>query len=88
MNEVLPGRHVWALNDKASDPEAADYAFLCLDPDGKIIAWNAGARRTYGYTSEEIIGQPASCLYLDNDESGVDFAGRIEKDRCRGSSWN
>ena len=84
MNEVLPGRHVWGLNDKASDTEAADYAFLCLDPGGKIIAWNAGAQRMYGYISEEIIGQPASRLHADNEDSGLDFRGELKKTAAEG----
>ena len=67
MNDVLPGRHVLVLHDdsgqKNAGAEGQDYAFLSLDADGRIVAWHAGAERVYGYTSEEIIGQHASCLY-------------------------
>ncbi len=34
-----------------------DYAICLLDPDGRIINWNAGAERIYGYRAVEIIGQ-------------------------------
>jgi PAS domain S-box-containing protein len=36
---------------------STEYAIAALDLDGQILAWNDGARRTYGYTAEEIIGK-------------------------------
>jgi PAS domain S-box-containing protein len=33
--------------------------------DGRILTWNKGAERLYGYSAEEIIGQPASIVYDD-----------------------
>ncbi len=75
-NDVLPGRHVLVLNDSSGQKSAAadghDYAFLSLDADSRIVAWYAGAERIYGYSSEEIVGQPASCLYIDDGEARVD----------------
>ncbi|MGA2409902.1 MAG: PAS domain-containing protein [Candidatus Binataceae bacterium] len=35
---------------------------LMLDPDDRIILWNEGCERMYGYTSKEAIGQVASTL--------------------------
>ncbi len=34
-----------------------DYAICLLDLDGRIINWNAGAERIYGYRAVQIIGQ-------------------------------
>ncbi len=34
-----------------------DYAICLLDLDGRIINWNAGAERIYGYRAVEIIGE-------------------------------
>lgn len=34
---------------------ATDYAILALDPDGRFLTWNEGARRIYGYGSEEMV---------------------------------
>ena len=65
---VLPGWDVLVLHPKDSDPHASDYAFLALDAEDRIAAWHAGAERIYGYKSNEIIGQPASFLDLDDDE--------------------
>ena len=87
---VLPGRNVLALNDNSSEKNAAadskDYAFFSLDAEGRIAAWHSGAERIYGYKSEEIIGQYASCLYLDDDELGVDFQGQLKKTAAEGHS--
>jgi PAS domain S-box-containing protein len=40
-----------------------DYAIFMLDPTGHIVSWNAGAQRSKGYTSEEIIGQHFRVFY-------------------------
>jgi PAS domain S-box-containing protein len=40
-----------------------DYAIFMLDVRGFVTAWNPGAERLFGYTSDEIIGQHLSCLF-------------------------
>jgi hypothetical protein len=40
-----------------------DYAIFMLDPDGRVLTWNAGAERFKGYRAEEIIGQHFSRFY-------------------------
>jgi PAS domain S-box-containing protein len=40
-----------------------DYAILMLDPEGRVISWNAGAERIKGYRAEEIVGQHFSRFY-------------------------
>ena len=40
-----------------------DYAILMLDPEGRILSWNAGAEAIKGYTAEEIIGSHFSRFY-------------------------
>lgn len=34
-------------------------AILSLDPDGRVLTWNAAARKMFGFTSEEIRGKSA-----------------------------
>jgi PAS domain S-box-containing protein len=41
-----------------------DYAIYMLDPNGRVLTWNAGAERLKGYSSEEIIGCDYSCFYI------------------------
>ena len=42
---------------------AKDYAIFCLDPQGNVASWNAGAERIKGYKADEIIGQHFSRFY-------------------------
>jgi len=40
-----------------------DYAIFMLDPQGRVLTWNAGAERLKGYAAAEIIGQHFSRFY-------------------------
>ncbi len=40
-----------------------DYAIFLLDPQGRVISWNAGAERIKGYKAEEILGRHFSVFY-------------------------
>jgi two-component system cell cycle sensor histidine kinase/response regulator CckA len=42
--------------------EHSDDAIVGLAPDGLITAWNHGAEKLFGYTAEEMLGQPAAVL--------------------------
>ena len=44
-----------------------DYAIFTLDPQGRIMTWNAGAERINGYRAEEIIGQNFSRFFPPED---------------------
>jgi PAS domain S-box-containing protein len=46
-----------------------DYALIMLDVDGRIISWNAGAERIYGYSLNDIVGQHVSWLYPADERS-------------------
>jgi PAS domain S-box-containing protein len=47
-----------------------DYAFIMLDPSGRVTTWNAGARLITGWAREEIVGQHVSRLYPAEDAAG------------------
>ena len=62
-------RHVRNLRGKrdteallASIVASSDDAIFSKTPDGTITIWNAGAGRLYGYSAEEMVGQPISIL--------------------------
>jgi PAS domain S-box-containing protein len=42
--------------------ETTDEAILSLSLDGRILSWNRGAEKLYGYSANEIIGQNAKVL--------------------------
>ena len=92
QHEVLPGRHVFVFDENSREKHTAadhkDYAFFCLDAEGLVVAWYAGAERLYGYTSDEIVGRLVSCLYLDSDddELRVDFRDELKKTTAEGHS--
>ena len=47
-----------------------DYAICMLDPDGRVISWNAGAARIKQYAADEILGQHFSRFYTEEDRAG------------------
>jgi two-component system CheB/CheR fusion protein len=52
-----------------------DFAIIVQDPDGRIVSWNAGAERVFGYAEHEAVGQNIDVIYsLEDNEEGV--AGR------------
>jgi PAS domain S-box-containing protein len=46
-----------------------DYAIYMLDPEGRVISWNAGAARMKGYGNEQILGKHFSCFYTPEDRN-------------------
>jgi PAS domain S-box-containing protein len=48
------------------------YSIIGMDRDRRMLSWNKGAVRNYGYAAEEVIGQPSSILHTPQDvESGA-----------------
>jgi PAS domain S-box-containing protein len=52
-----------------------DYAIYMMDPQGRIITWNAGAARIKGYTQEAVIGRSYSLFHTEEDRE----AGRPQQ---------
>jgi PAS domain S-box-containing protein len=53
-----------------------DYALYRLDPAGRIVSWNSGARRIKGYEAAEIVGKNFECFYSEQDRAaGVPATG-------------
>jgi PAS domain S-box-containing protein len=68
-----------------------DYAIFLLDPQGRVMSWNAGAERIKGYRAEEILGEPFTRFYRPQDlEAGVPAAAlrrAREQGRFAGYGW-
>jgi PAS domain S-box-containing protein len=41
---------------------STEYSIIGKDLDGKILLWNEGARRLYGYEPEEVVGKANSSI--------------------------
>lgn len=68
-----------------------DYAVIMLDCDGRVVSWNEGARRIFGYQADEIIGREVSCFYPGEDiRSGLLARGlsiAAEQERFESEGW-
>jgi formate hydrogenlyase transcriptional activator len=82
----------------ASIVESSDDAIFSKSLDGRILSWNSGAELVYGYSADEMIGQPVTKLIpadneaelsaiLDNIKSGANIdhleTACVTKDGCR-----
>ncbi len=45
-----------------------DYAICLLDPEGRIVSWNAGAETIHGYRAEEILGRSFAVFHLEDPD--------------------
>jgi PAS domain S-box-containing protein len=43
------------------------YSIIGKDLDQRILSWNEGAKRNYGYTAEEILGKNSGILHAQDD---------------------
>ncbi|HEX4573039.1 MAG TPA: PAS domain S-box protein [Dongiaceae bacterium] len=68
-----------------------DYAIFMLDADGRVASWNPGAERIKGYRPEEILGQPYSRFYSEEDRvAGIParaLATAAETGRYEAEGW-
>jgi PAS domain S-box-containing protein len=80
-----PNSHLAELNTKLVRQDhlfqffiesVRDYAIFMLDPEGRIMTWNVGAARIKGYAAEEIVGQPFSIFFPEEDV----LAGKPERE--------
>jgi PAS domain S-box-containing protein len=58
----MRGLAAWSPEYLASIVDSTDDAVIGKTLDGTIISWNKGAERIYGYTADEVIGQPISII--------------------------
>lgn len=62
---------------------AIDYAIIALDPEGRFLTWNEGARRIYGHSAEEMIGRrDLAALHSGNGEA-AQKAGELLRTAAR-----
>jgi PAS domain S-box-containing protein len=62
----------------------ADHAIIMLDPEGRIVSWNAGAERIKRYAEADIVGRHFSRFYGPEDIAAGKPEGALEMARTRG----
>lgn len=67
QNEALAEQRAQEQKFRLLVEGVTDYAIYMLDPDGHVVNWNAGAKRSKGYTADEIIGKHFSVFYSADD---------------------
>ena len=58
--------HEEASRILAAIVESSDDAIIGKDLDGRILTWNRGAERLYGYTAEEVTGRSIALLFPED----------------------
>jgi PAS domain S-box-containing protein len=53
-----------------------DYAIFIVDPRGRVVTWNSGAKRIKGYSEKEIVGRHIRTFYSQEDAA----SGKPEED--------
>jgi two-component system cell cycle sensor histidine kinase/response regulator CckA len=56
--------------------ESSDDAIFSRTLDGKILSWNTGAERLYGYTADEALGQDVATLVPPEGASALESISR------------
>lgn len=60
--------------------ESSDDAIIGKSLDGRIVSWNKGAQRVYGYTADEILGKPIAILVPADKQSELsDIMQRLSR---------
>lgn len=69
MTDPSPSRSLAPLEERFQlfVQAVQDYALFMLDPSGKVVTWNTGAKRINGYQASEIIGQHFSVFYPEEE---------------------
>ncbi len=47
---------------------STEYSIIAMDLDGKVLNWNEGARRNYGYSAEEMVGKRNASILNSPDD--------------------
>jgi PAS domain S-box-containing protein len=64
MRDITSSRAARRMQEHfAAIVESTDDAMITKDPTGHVTSWNAAAQRIFGYSAEEMIGQPITKLF-------------------------
>ena len=85
MDDNAPERNVILASLAAADlyriqvREMRNYAMFMIDPQGKLISWNAGVEHLLGYSEQEWIGQHASIIFTPPEKAVEVYESEMQK---------
>src|SRR5262249_40897813 len=69
-----------------------DFAIFSIDLQGRIVSWNPGAERLFGYPEQEIMGQHVGVVFTEEDRAGripeQEIAAAAAKGRSSDERWH
>jgi hypothetical protein len=69
-----------------------DYAIFSIDPQGRIISWNKGAEKFFGYSEDEIIDRQFALLFTPEDRENKipewELTQAQEADKAPDNRWH
>jgi len=66
---------------------STEYSVIGKDLDGKILLWNEGARRLYGYEPEEVVGKSNSSILHTSEDVAAGKHREIMTVALRDGKW-
>jgi PAS domain S-box-containing protein len=60
------------------------HAIFLVDPDRRIVTWNAGAQSITGYSETEVMGRPYAPLLVPREQQGAPLEREMEEVEQRG----
>lgn len=66
---------------------STEYSVIGKDLDGKILLWNEGARRMYGYDAEEVVGKLNSEVLHTPEDVALGKPREIMEAALRDGKW-
>jgi PAS domain S-box-containing protein len=71
---------------------AHDFAIFMLDLDGRIVSWTGGAETIFGFSEQEVLGQPVALVFTPEDRAdGVperEMRQAFESGRASDERWH
>src|SRR5207249_8752395 len=66
---------------------STEYSIIGKDMDGRILLWNEGARRLYGYEPEEVVGKANSSILHTPEDVAANKPAEILKAALQTGKW-
>ena len=66
---------------------STEYSIIGKDLDGKILLWNEGARRMYGYEAEEVVGKANSSILHTPEDIALNRPREMMQAALQNGKW-